>query len=356
MQILAKIKDPARIVNGLRRRFRNLRQACVQACVVGYRKRVLAARVRHVSGKKAITYGANELLVSCIVRNGSKYMKSFMEHYRSMGVRHIVFLDNGSTDETVALASSYDDVTVLAADVPFGSYQCLMRDYLVRRFSTGRWNLHVDIDELFDYPGSNVVSLENLLHYLNEKGFTAVVAQMLDLFSDTPLSKISDRAGEDLKNSYIYYDLSEIEKMPYRWTSNGDILMHMGGIRKTVFGTRNGLTKAPLVFVGPGILLFQEWHHAANTRIADFTCVLYHYPFTGSFFEKVREAVESKRHGIFTYTEYDLYWKRLSREPDLNLCLDTARRSTGVDSLLDEGFLVASPAYLEWVQAVSASS
>jgi hypothetical protein len=247
-------------------------------------------------------------------------------------------------------------VTVLAADVPYTRYENLMKDYLARRFSTGRWNLHVDIDELFDYPGSDVLSLENLLRYLSERGFTAVVAQMLDFFTDTPLSKISDRAGEDLKNFYIYYDLSDIEKMSYRWTSNSDIQMHMGGIRKTVFGTRNGLTKAPLVFVGPGILLFQEWHHAANACIADFTCVLYHYPFTGSFFEKVRDAAVTKRYGFVTSDEYDLYWKRLSREPDLNLCLDTAQRYTGVDSLLDEGFLVASPAYLEWVQAVSASS
>jgi hypothetical protein len=293
------------------------------------------------------------LIVTCVVRNGSIYLKSYVEHYSSLGVKHIVFLDNGSTDDTIERASAFENVTVLSADVPYSLYENLMKDYLSRRFSSGRWNLCADIDELFDYPGSEVVGLAAFLRHLDARGFTAVVAQMLDLFSDSPLSRLSSEPGEDLKAKYVFYDLSEIEKVPYRWSqlSSGDVKMHFGGIRKTLFGTRNGLTKAALVFVGPGIRLFCDWHHAENAQVADFTCVLLHYPFNGSFLAKVKEAAETKRYGDVTSDEYDGYWKRLSNEPDLSLCLETARRYEATSTLLEEGFLVASPAYLEWVRS-----
>ena len=44
------------------------------------------------------------------------------------------------------------------------------------------WVLCVDIDELFDYPFRREIPTVDLLRYLNRCGFTAVVAQLLDLF------------------------------------------------------------------------------------------------------------------------------------------------------------------------------
>jgi hypothetical protein len=322
-----------------------------------YRRLKLSLHVRHVHGQEVIDYGPGELVLTCVVRNGSSYVKAFVEHYKSLGVKHIVFLDNGSTDDTIGLASGYENVTVLSADVPYRRYENLMKEYLARRFSRGRWNLTVDIDELFDYPGSEIVPLGRFLLHLDSRGFTAVVAQMLDLFCDGPLSEIPARRGEDLKYHYCYYDISNINKRNYRWSelSNDGVLMHFGGIRKTLFGTNNGLTKAPLVFVGPRIRLFRDWHHVENARLADFTCVLLHYPFNDSFHDKVKEAAESKRYGYFTSDEYDLYWRRLSAEPSLNFRLETARKFTGSAALIEEGFLFASPEYREWIRSQAGS-
>jgi hypothetical protein len=36
-----------------------------------------------------------------LVRDGRPYVRSFVAHYSSMGVKHLIFLDNGSTDGTV---------------------------------------------------------------------------------------------------------------------------------------------------------------------------------------------------------------------------------------------------------------
>jgi Glycosyl transferase family 2 len=318
-----------------------------------YRTLRLRTGVYHVYGKSRLNYSQDELVVICVVRNGRIYVNSFIKYYFALGVKHIVFLDNGSTDNTIQIASRYDNVTILKTDLPYSKYENLMKNYLARRFSKRRWNLCADIDEFFDWPFSPIVSIGSLLRYLNARCYTAVVAQMLDLFSDLPLTEVRDDPEEDVTKSYKYYDISNIEKLTYKWSrlSYDDIKMHFGGIRKTIFGSNNGLTKAPLVFVSPRIQLFKVWHHAENAYIANFTCVLLHYPFTSSFYDKVKDAAAMKRYGYVTSDEYDLYWARLSREPGLILRLDTARRYIGVEPLIDEGFLVASSDYLDWVGA-----
>jgi Glycosyl transferase family 2 len=319
---------------------------------------VVSLNTRHLSGPRRVRYGTEELLVICLVRNGALYVDGYIRHYTRLGVKHVVLLDNGSTDDTVARASAYGNVTVLACDLPYATYENPMKDYLARRFSAGRWNLCADIDELFDYPYSESCGLRPLLRRMNERGDTAVVAQLLDLFSDGPMADHQDRPGDDLAATYRYYDLASIETSPYRWSvlTNPEVRMHHGGIRAAVFGTKNGLTKAPLVFVGRGIRLFVDWHHVEGARVADFTCVLRHYPFTSGFYDKVRDAAETSRYGLVTTDEYLKYWRRLEHEPGLNFRRQTSRAYAGIGPLFDAGFLVASADFLAWAHAQAASS
>jgi len=144
--------------------------------------------VKHLHGPKKIAYGPDELVVVCIVRNGRPYIKAFIDHHLSLGFKHIVFLDNGSDDDTVAFARDHEHVTVIQSRLPYKKYEGAMIQYLISRFGKGRWSLYLDIDELFDYPFSDVVSLNSLLRYLNERSYTAVVTQVLDMFADSALS------------------------------------------------------------------------------------------------------------------------------------------------------------------------
>ena len=308
-------------------------------------------RVRHVHGPAAVSYEADELLVICVVRNGESYVRPFMAHYRALGARHIVLLDNGSTDGTLDLLRGYDDVTVLQTDAPYERYENTMKRYLAERFSRGRWNLIADIDELFDFPYSDRLSLRAFLRYLNRHEYTAVVAQMLDLFADQPLSASPLSPDGDLASSHRYYDVSDIIKGDHRLlkTPGGRIRFHWGGIRRTVFGTMNGLTKAALVRMDGRLQPFVAWHHVRHGRFADVSCVLRHYPFGPSFYHKVEDAVATGRYGRLTSDEYAAYWAGLTKQPTLNLRLPTARELSSLDELIDCGFLVVSPAYQQWV-------
>src|SRR5215204_7523802 len=92
--------------------------------------------VRHLHGPKRVAYAPDELVVVCLVRNGRPYIKSFIDHYLYLGVKHIVFLDNGSEDCTtdVAVAQGQERVTVIQTKLPFKKYEFVMKQYLISRF------------------------------------------------------------------------------------------------------------------------------------------------------------------------------------------------------------------------------
>jgi hypothetical protein len=321
----------------------------------------LESQIRHVHGPEEVTYGLDELVVVCLVRDGRPYLTSFVEHYLSLGVKHIVFLDNGSSDDTVSAAQSYDNVTILRTDLPFKDYKNDMRRYLITRFGWGRWILYVDIDELFDYPYSDVVSLSSFLRYLTKKSYTAVVAQMLNMFPEKPVLNAATRKDEPLKELHRFYDISNIRTQDYsshntlHQLSNtqvsDEIEVYRDGINRTLFGHRSLLTKHPLMFVDHDMRpLFGSEHWVGGARIADITCALFHYKFIGDFYKRAVRAVEEESYARNS-RKYKMLLDTMEQNPELRIKLDTARELRNVDDLVDNQFLVVSGDYMTWVDA-----
>jgi hypothetical protein len=331
---------------------RGLRSMARRVMEFGVRPHVLHGRVKHLYGPTRVEYAPDELLVITVVRNGALYVRSFMEHYQALGVRHCVFLDNRSTDDTVDRLCAYSGVTVLQTDAPYEKFENTMKRYLAERFSPDRWNLCADIDELFGYPFARELPISGFLGYLHQRRFTAVVAQMLDMFSELPLGDIESSPDDRLMDTYTYYDISAIDRHPYEWSDppRPEVAMHRGGIRRTVFGTDNGLTKAALVLMNGKVKPFVEWHQATGAAVADVTGVLMHYPFVSTFQQKVEDAVRTGRYGGTTSDEYVRYRKELARNPRLRLKRPSARRFTGLEPLIADGFLVVSDDYVRWVR------
>ena len=317
--------------------------------------------VEHVYGREVVPYREDELLVVCLVRDGEPWIRSFVEHYFSMGARHIVFLDNGSGDATVSIATTYDNVTILRSTLPFKRYELLLRQYLIARFGKGRWSLCVDVDELFDYPYSDVIGLESLLGYLNSKSYTAVAAQMLDMFPEGPLAGRTGGAGNTFQERHNLYDLSALRRKDIEEHSgrnnvfdNPDLECLAGGIRETVFEVVPRLTKFPLVFSDGGVKPVEESpHHIDNARIADFSGVLFHYKYVGHFHEQATQAVREENHWNDS-AQYKQYLEVLDKNPRLAMRQETSKEIKGVNDLLEEQFVVVSDDYVSWVNAEEA--
>jgi Glycosyl transferase family 2 len=329
------------------------------------RQWILYHNVEHAHGPAEVTIGPDELVVLCVVCDGRPYVRSFVEHYASMGVKHMVFLDNGSTDGTVEALQKYDKVTVLRTRLPFRNYQLPMRRYLIRRFGKDRWSLTVDMDELFDYPYSDVVNLSSLLRYLNNGGYTAVVAQMLDMFPEKPLSSavgdegnLAESEDESLKELHRFYDISGVRVQDYypaggnnNVLSNEEIKWFRDGIKTTLFGHRAMLSKHPLVlFDGKIISVDGTMHQASNARVADFSCVLFHYKLLDRLYEQALRAVAEKNYPN-RHEKYEKYVTALEQNPELQIKQETARELESVNDLVENQFLVVSGDYMVWVDA-----
>ncbi len=83
--------------------------------------------------------------------------------------------------------------------LPFKTHKLAFKRYLIsKRFGKGRWILCLDIDEMFDYPYSDVVGLGSLLEYLDRGSYTALVAYMLDRFPEKPLLSVAEDGDRPL--------------------------------------------------------------------------------------------------------------------------------------------------------------
>ena len=183
----------------------------------GVRPHLLRGRVTHLYGPARVDYAPDELLVITVVRNGALYVR--VVHGALPGARRPALcvsrqpLHRRHRREICAHISG---VTVLQTDAPYEKFENTMKRYLAERFSPDRWNLCADIDELFDYPFARELPISGFLGYLNQRRFTAVVAQMLDMFSELPLGEIESSPDDRLMDTYTYYDISAIDKHPVR--------------------------------------------------------------------------------------------------------------------------------------------
>lgn len=323
------------------------------------RKWILKHSVEHLHGPKEVHYEVDELVVLVLLRNGRPYIKPFIEHYFSLGVKHIVFLDNGSTDGTVETLKNHENVTVLRTRLPYKYYNVTIKQYLIERFGRGRWTLSVDIDELFEYPYSDVVSLKALLRYLNENSYTAVVCYMLDMFPEKPLSE-DNHLTEDahLKELHRFYDLSDINTRSYHdigdignVLSNEEIRILRAGVQWRLFGIHPLLTKHPLLFLDDKLKPMDlSDHWAGNAHIADFTGILLHYKLANSLHWLVQREIEERRY-VNQGGKYDKYFKVLEKAPSLLIKNETSKELKSVNELVGTRLVSVSKQYMRFVES-----
>jgi hypothetical protein len=163
-----------------------------------------------------------------------------------------------------------------------------------------------------------------------------------------------------LKEEYRFYDISKIERSKINrnkdatanntFDSDEVAVKVKGGIRHDVFGFKPLLTKYPLLF-SDGTLRHLSVHAIRNARVSDVSCVLLHYKFYAFALQGYwYKAIEYKKgRGPFMQSRYDHYVSVLEDNPELHLRQESSRELSGVNGLLENGFLVASEEFLAWV-------
>jgi hypothetical protein len=321
------------------------------------RRRQIERRLELVRDAGPWQPGPKQCVVTSVVRDAEPYIEPFLEYYLGLGVTHVVLLDNGSADGTVARALAFPRVTVLRCTLPFRQYDLAFKRFLIERYGAGSWSLLVDHDERFDWPGSDRLPLRGLLEYLNARHFTAVMAVLVDMFPDGPPESWPP-PGRETIDAAVWYDLSGLSaSRPLRLRltnrfADPEMRYYRGGLPYQVFGVRTVATKFALMhYVRGGRLSLRRFQHfCRGAHVADVSAVLRHYKFDRTFFERCRMLVARGQH----YDQAVLYRAALTaleNNPRLVLRGPTARRLNHVNQLVEEGLLRASPAYWEFVRS-----
>jgi Glycosyl transferase family 2 len=328
-----------------------------------FRECIISMNVKHVHGPRKIRLGANEAVVTCIVRNGEFYMERFIRHHFRLGFRHLVFLDNGSTDRTIEIAKQHNNVSIFTSTLPIEMYQPLLKKRLPLIAARGGWCFDADIDEFFEYPLSDTVSLARFLEYLNTNRYQAVITQMLDMFGGRPISSSAQAEQEDLEDElnhlYPFYDLSDVAKTDYRTSeltmkfasgnslSNDAPRLCWGGIRKTLAGNEVLLTKHSLFSLEKGPELFPHVHFINHARLADVSCVLLHYKLTSS---AMAIALQNMEHFPGNEKVYRDFIEFLTRKPEFEVKRPTAKKLRTTYQLVEDEFLFVSDVYMKYAE------
>lgn len=326
----------------------------------------LRRSVKHLHGPAGAEGDTDGVVVVALVRNGMYYLEEFLSHYRALGAAQFVFCDNGSTDGTLERLRTEPDTVILQSLEAWGHVESEFRRYAAERYAKGRWCLFADMDEMFDFEGAGKIRLQGLTRYLRENGYTALMAQMLDLFPGASLDQVATLPYANAIKAFVFYEPGHLLRQDYydpdidfayflqqNDISTPEIKVYSGGVRRRVFDEMCCLTKHPLVHVTGDVIPGIHPHAAAHVRCADFTALIRHYKFAND--PAGRDADAARRQAILHGDDL----KRIGvyeKAPDLTLYSEDCRRYRGIAQLIDDGFLVASPAYSDFVAAQESKS
>lgn len=313
-----------------------------------------------IYGKGKISYAIDEFVVVCLVKNGEHYIDHFIKHYKNLGARHIYFIDNCSTDDTILKIKKHSNASIYSTSLSFKDYECDMRNEIVRNVSKDRWCLAVDIDEFFDYPDSDRISMKQLIKYLNKYKYTGVIAYMLDMFSrETFIHKKTKH--DDFVKTCCYYDISNIVKHDYGYYEenknnqfeNKYIKIYKGGIRNKIFGNNSPffLIKHPLMFIDKNIIPFTTPHFCNKANLADITCVIKHYKFINSFFDKVKKVLSENSYPTYALMEYKMYHDFFQNNHAISFYSENSKKFNNINDLIKNQFISISDKFNEYANS-----
>ncbi len=298
------------------------------------RRRLLfrAFRSRHqlkVVKDRTRQIGDGDILAFCCLRDEAERLPHYLRHYRRLGVRHFLVVDNGSTDGSDALLAEQPDVSVWHTSSSYkqSRFGVDWLGWLQMRFGHGHWCLTADADETLIYPHWETRDLRALTGWLDRSGIVAYPAMMLDLYPKGPVGHQSYVAGQDPTEVLNWFDGGNYTMRVQEPLGN---LWIQGGARARFFFAEEPrkaptLTKIPLVKWNRRFAYVNSSHTLLPPRLNRVydqsggeapSGILLHSKFLPGAVDRAR--VERERREHFARSEqYDSYYAQVIAGPDL---------------------------------------
>lgn len=278
----------------------------------------------------------DDILAAVTVRNEMVRLPHFLEHYRTLGVNHFLFVDNDSSDGTRDFLAGQSDVSLWTTQSSYklSRFGVDWLTWLQFRHAHEHWCLVLDADEILIYPHHDTRPLKALVGWLEQNGRRSFGALMLDMYPKGPLKSYTYRPGDDPFDTLCWFDGGN-----YMVRKKPDLqnLWIQGGVRARMFFAdrpRRAPTmgKTPLVkwhrryaYVSSAhSLLPRRLNHVYDEDGGERTSgILLHTKFLHTVVEK--SAEEKRRREHFANSDlYEDYYDTLAGNP--NLWCETSSR------------------------------
>ncbi len=171
----------------------------------------------HLICEKRSSPDSSGMLCFALCHNEAHILLQFLEHYRSIGVKQFIIVDDHSTDKTSEILAGQDDVTVYKpkSGSSYSKDKISWRCDLLDKIADQQWVLLPDVDEHLVYPNMENRDIQVFAGQLEAEGAHALFTVMVDMYADEPL-KDHRFSGGNLKEAFPFFDSPSDPAFSYR--------------------------------------------------------------------------------------------------------------------------------------------
>jgi hypothetical protein len=292
--------------------------------------------------------GRSDILLFATLRNEAWRIPYFLHYYRKLGVKHFLFVDNGSTDGFMDIMQEQEDCSVWHTEASYKGSNFGMHwlNHLLRIHGTGHWCVTCDPDELLVYPHCEERTLQDLAEFLRGENTDHLFCLLIDMYGEGQWFEAACRPGQDPLAVTAYFDSSGYVQSPdIFW---GGVFVQ-GGVRRRHF-FRHSPSGAPALNKTPFVLWKQHYAYVSSMHLLNLkrlnrphkaghvspTGCLLHFKLQSGLLDKAREEVDRKQH-YGNSVEYKAYLEAGGSKASL-MC-DISRRYEGSRTLVNLGLM-----------------
>ncbi len=299
--------------------------------------------MQRIDGRPFAIARDERLCVLCI-RNERLRLPYFLTYYRNLGITRFLVVDNDSDDGSTDLLLAEPDVYVFLTKQPVPAEP--VRRRLDERDPRGACRRSLGADgrrrRAVRVPGSEERRLDQLTAALDRRGENAVMAFLLDMYSEGPIGDAVCAPGQPFLEVCPFFDRDGYEWGPPEPRCGTAPLR--GGPRKRLFWSAGEvrlapyLPKVPLVRWQPSLVYTTSTHLLENVRLSAMTGALLHFKFFSDFVERAPFEAQRAEHWE-QGGEYARYSRGLHGRPDLSCMYSGSTRYKGTRQLTALGFI-----------------
>jgi hypothetical protein len=252
-----------------------------------------------------------QLFVVSVLRNEMTMLPHFLDHYRSMGVKTFIIVDNLSDDGSREYILDQPDVVLYSADTDYNKshYGVIWQQAVLSNHCLNKWALIADIDEFLVFPDMENQNLATYLQRVDEDGYDCVRTDMVDMYPCGDLKMADFKEGKPFELA-PYFDRDPIRRYNFssgiysNHTSSVSNLRHRLDVKAAPYNYTS--QKYALVKYKPWMKFSEGLHDSDGVKVADKPVFFAHFKYNSGFKEKSLIEIERGQHynNAIEYRQY----------------------------------------------------